>query len=90
MCASAFFLLCQAHPVLPQALFYQGKTIMVIAGQEPGGLGDLRLKSTLPYLKKHIPVHLRDFPLGNFHRRVIGSSRSGSRSVKGGHAHAKW
>jgi tripartite-type tricarboxylate transporter receptor subunit TctC len=55
MCASAFFLLCRPHPVLPQALFYQGKTITVIAGQEPGGLGDLRLKSILPYLKKHIP-----------------------------------
>jgi len=55
MCASALFLLCQPHPALPQALFYQGKTITVIAGQEPGGLGDLRLKSVLPYLKKHIP-----------------------------------
>ena len=33
MCVSAFFLLCQPHPVLPQALFYQGKTITVIAGQ---------------------------------------------------------
>jgi tripartite-type tricarboxylate transporter receptor subunit TctC len=55
MCAAAFFLLCQPHPVLPQAPFYQGKTITVIAGQEPGGLGDLRLKSILPYLKKHIP-----------------------------------
>jgi hypothetical protein len=41
MCVSAFFLLCQPHPVLRQALFYQGKTITVIAGQEPGGLGDL-------------------------------------------------
>src|SRR5919106_135058 len=55
MCASALFLLCQPHAALPQALFYQGKTITVIAGQEPGGLGDLRLKSILPYLKKHIP-----------------------------------
>lgn len=55
LCAAAFFLLCQPHPVLPQAHFYQGKTITVIAGQEPGGLGDLRLKSILPYLKKHIP-----------------------------------
>ena len=52
---SAFFLLYQPHPVLPQAPFYQGKTITVIAGQEPGGLGDLRLKAILPYLKKHIP-----------------------------------
>ena len=32
---SAFFLLYQPHPVLPQAQFYQGKTITVIAGQEP-------------------------------------------------------
>ena len=55
MCASALFLLCQPHAALPQALFYQGKTITVIAGQEPGGLGDLRLKAILPYFKKHIP-----------------------------------
>jgi len=55
MCASVFFLLCQPQPILPQAHFYQGKTITVIAGQEPGGLGDLRLKAILPYFKKHIP-----------------------------------
>jgi tripartite-type tricarboxylate transporter receptor subunit TctC len=55
VCASALFLLCQPHPALPQAPFYQGKTITVIAGQEPGGLGDLRLKAILPYFKKHIP-----------------------------------
>ena len=53
MCASAFFY--AAALVLAQAPFYQGKTITVIAGQEPGGLGDLRLKSILPYFKKHIP-----------------------------------
>ena len=53
--ASAFFFLCQPAPALPQAAFYQGKTITVISGQEPGGLGDLRLKAMLPYLKKHIP-----------------------------------
>jgi hypothetical protein len=53
--ASAFFFLCQPAPGLPQAVFYQDKTITVISGQEPGGLGDLRLKAMLPYLKKHIP-----------------------------------
>jgi tripartite-type tricarboxylate transporter receptor subunit TctC len=53
--AAAFFLLCQPASVLSQAQFYQGKTITVISGQEPGGLGDLRLKAILPYLKKHIP-----------------------------------
>src|ERR671919_118772 len=55
MCASALFLLCQPHAALPQALFYQGKTITVIAGQEAAGLGALRLRTILPYLKKHIP-----------------------------------
>jgi hypothetical protein len=40
---------------LPQALFYQGKTITVLSGQDPGGLGDLRLKAILPHLKRHIP-----------------------------------
>src|SRR5918999_4327546 len=53
--ASAFFFLCQPARALSQALFYQGKTITVISGQEPGGLGDSRLKAILPYLKKHIP-----------------------------------
>ena len=53
--ATACFFFCQAAPVLPQALFYQGKIVTVISGQEPGGTGDMRLKALLPYLKKHIP-----------------------------------
>src|SRR6266542_3593337 len=63
ICVLALFLLCQPPPALPQAPFYQGKTITVIAGQEPGGLGDLRLKSILPYLKKHIPGQPNIVPL---------------------------
>jgi tripartite-type tricarboxylate transporter receptor subunit TctC len=55
VCASALFLVCQPHAALPQAPFYQGKTITVIAGQEAAGLGALRLRTILPYLKKHIP-----------------------------------
>jgi tripartite-type tricarboxylate transporter receptor subunit TctC len=55
MWASACFFLCQPARALPQALFYQGKSITVISGQEPGGTGDLRLKAILPFLKKHIP-----------------------------------
>ena len=42
-------------PAFPQAPFYQGKTITVIATTSPGGTGDMRVKSLLPYLKKHIP-----------------------------------
>jgi tripartite-type tricarboxylate transporter receptor subunit TctC len=49
------FLLLRPDHVPAQVPFYQGKTIPVISGQEPGGTGDLRLKALLPHLKKHIP-----------------------------------
>jgi tripartite-type tricarboxylate transporter receptor subunit TctC len=38
-----------------QTPFYQGKTIRIIDGSEPGGTGDLRLKTLIPFLQKHIP-----------------------------------
>src|ERR1700675_4066546 len=57
--AAAYFwfgyLLLQPSWAFSQVPFYQGKTIIVISGQEPGGTGDMRLKALLPYLKKHIP-----------------------------------
>jgi tripartite-type tricarboxylate transporter receptor subunit TctC len=37
-----------------QANFYEGKTITVLATTAPGGTGDLRVKSMVPFLKKHI------------------------------------
>lgn len=36
-------------------LFIQGKTITVIAGTEPGGTLDMRIKAFLPFLRKYIP-----------------------------------
>ena len=39
----------------PQTPFYQGKTIRIIDGSEPGGTGDLRMKTLMPFLQKHIP-----------------------------------
>jgi tripartite-type tricarboxylate transporter receptor subunit TctC len=39
----------------PQAPFYQGKTITIVAGTAPGGIGDARAKSLIPYLRKYIP-----------------------------------
>ena len=54
-CALFIFLLLRPDHVVAQVPFYQGKTIAVISGQEPGGTGDLRLKAILPHLKKHIP-----------------------------------
>jgi tripartite-type tricarboxylate transporter receptor subunit TctC len=38
-----------------QALFYQGKTITVVAGTDAGGTADLRIKTVVASLRKHIP-----------------------------------
>ncbi|MBM4261673.1 MAG: hypothetical protein FJ145_09605 [Deltaproteobacteria bacterium] len=38
-----------------QQSFFQGKTITLIQGREPGGTGDLRTKSLVPFLQKYIP-----------------------------------
>lgn len=42
-------------PAHSQKDFYVGKTITLIAFTAPGGSGDLRVKATVPFLKKHIP-----------------------------------
>ncbi|HWP60370.1 MAG TPA: hypothetical protein VNL14_20915 [Candidatus Acidoferrales bacterium] len=41
--------------VLSQTPFYQGKTITIIQGRDPGGTGDARVKALMPFLQKHIP-----------------------------------
>ncbi len=43
-----------SDPVLAQT-YYQGKTITVVRGGEPGGVGDMQAKALIPNLKKHIP-----------------------------------
>jgi tripartite-type tricarboxylate transporter receptor subunit TctC len=35
--------------------FYQGKTITIIQGREPGGTGAIRIRAVMPFLQKHIP-----------------------------------
>ena len=35
--------------------YYQGKTLVVIQGRTPGGLGDLRTRAVLQYLQKYLP-----------------------------------
>ena len=42
-------------PALAQAPFYQGKTITLIVGAGPGGMGDLRAKALASALSKNIP-----------------------------------
>ena len=44
-----------ASPALSQAPFYQGKTITLIVGAGPGGMGDLRAKALASVLAKNIP-----------------------------------
>jgi tripartite-type tricarboxylate transporter receptor subunit TctC len=38
-----------------QAPFYQGKTITIIRGSAPGGVGELRTRAVANYLKRHVP-----------------------------------
>jgi tripartite-type tricarboxylate transporter receptor subunit TctC len=42
-------------PTLAQAPFYQGKTLIIIQGRDPGGTGDVRTRTVVPFLQKHIP-----------------------------------
>src|SRR3990167_6444907 len=41
--------------IFGQASFFQGKSITVIQGRDPGGTGDLRVKALFPFLQKYIP-----------------------------------
>lgn len=41
--------------VSSQTSFYEGKTITIISGRGPGGTGDQRVRSMIPFLRKHIP-----------------------------------
>jgi tripartite-type tricarboxylate transporter receptor subunit TctC len=52
-----FYLALGAAPVLPQAPFYQDKTIAVVLGGPPGGSADLRTRAVITSLRKHIPGH---------------------------------
>jgi len=52
---SALFALTVPGQVLSQVNFYQGKTITLIRGSTPGGVGERRARAVIPYLNKHIP-----------------------------------
>jgi tripartite-type tricarboxylate transporter receptor subunit TctC len=47
--------LLMAASIHAQGAYYQGKTITIVQGRDPGGTGDMRVRAMLPYLKKHIP-----------------------------------
>src|SRR5262249_59812981 len=37
-----------------QTPYYQGKTITILRGGEPGGSGDMQARALIPFLKKYI------------------------------------
>lgn len=47
--ASSLTALAQSTP------YYQGKTIILIQGREPGGTGAMRAQAAIPFLRKYIP-----------------------------------
>jgi tripartite-type tricarboxylate transporter receptor subunit TctC len=55
MAALLDFLFVAPGPAFSQAPFYQGKTITIVQGRDPGGTGDMRVRAMLPFLQKHIP-----------------------------------
>ena len=45
-----------ASPLFGQSTpYFQGKTILLIQGREPGGTGALRAQAAIPFLKKYLP-----------------------------------
>jgi tripartite-type tricarboxylate transporter receptor subunit TctC len=44
-------------PALAQTPFYQDKTLTIIQGRDPGGTGDVRARTLVPFLQKYIPGH---------------------------------
>jgi tripartite-type tricarboxylate transporter receptor subunit TctC len=50
----SLFLLCPSLK-FAQANFYQGKTITIVQGTEPGGSSDMMTRALMPFMKKHIP-----------------------------------
>jgi tripartite-type tricarboxylate transporter receptor subunit TctC len=51
----SFFLLAPSVNAWAQTPFYQGKTITLVRGSTPGGIGEMRVRAVIPFLKKHIP-----------------------------------
>ena len=53
--SSALWLFITAATAFAQTPFYQGKTITIIRGSAPGGVGEMRTRAVANYLKKHVP-----------------------------------
>lgn len=54
--AAAAMMAAVSGPLCAQSSpYFQGKTIMLIQGREPGGTGALRVQAAIPFLRKNIP-----------------------------------
>jgi tripartite-type tricarboxylate transporter receptor subunit TctC len=53
--ALVVFFLIAPGSALPQTPFFQGKTITIVQGRDPGGTGDMRVRALMPFLQKYIP-----------------------------------
>src|SRR4030095_1171670 len=52
---ASILLLVPGARVFGQPPYYQGKTITLVRGSTPGGIGEMRVRALIPYVKKHIP-----------------------------------
>jgi tripartite-type tricarboxylate transporter receptor subunit TctC len=57
LCAESLLVTLMVLPgvVLAQTSFFQGKTVTIIQGRDPGGTGDMRVKAMVGFLQKYIP-----------------------------------
>jgi len=53
---AVFVSLAMTAPIFAQSTpYFQGKTIVLIEGREPGGTGALRVQAAIPFLRKYLP-----------------------------------
>jgi tripartite-type tricarboxylate transporter receptor subunit TctC len=79
----AVFSLLLAGYSYAQPSFFQGKTITIIQGREPGGTGDMRVRAVIPFLRKYIPGQptvVAEFIPGAGGRKAANHIFSGARS----------
>ncbi len=57
LCACAIItVVVGCAPLFAQSTpYFQGKTIMLVQGREPGGTGALRAQAAIPFLRKYLP-----------------------------------
>ena len=71
------------NQVFSQAPFYQGKTITIIHGRDPGGTGDLRVRALIPLLQKYIlgnPTIVNEYMPGGGSRKAANHIFRSARS----------